>query len=72
MTTTPTLLTVAEFAATVRLHANKIRQKIRAGEITAVDVGPKKDGTSKRPVWRISETELHRFLAENTNTRGAA
>lgn len=58
--TRPTLLTTDEFANTVRLHPSKVRQRIRRGEIRAVNVG-----TEKRHIWRITEAELDRYLSAN-------
>jgi excisionase family DNA binding protein len=56
--TRPTLITTDEFAAVVRLDPSKVRQRIRRGEIKAVNVG-----TEKRHIWRITEAELDRYLS---------
>ena len=51
------LMKTEEFAAIVRLSPDKVRQRIRRGEIKANNVG-----TDKRRIYRISEAELERYL----------
>lgn len=56
----PRLLTTEEFARSVRLSPNTVRQRRRRGEISAVN-----KGTKRRPIWLFEESEVHRFIATN-------
>lgn len=51
------LMKTEEFAAIVQLSPDKVRQRIRRGEINASNLG-----TDKRRIYRISEAELERYL----------
>lgn len=61
MPPTPTaepVLTTEEFAQAVKLHIDKVRQRIRRGEIRAHDINRDKG----RPHYRIPASEVARFL----------
>lgn len=66
---TDRFLSAKEFAAILDLHESKIRQKIRLGEITAVNVStPTKGAKTRNPHWRIPVSELDRFVRKNSTT----
>jgi len=52
--------TSAELAEILKMHPQVITRKLQVGEISGYKLG--KD-------WRVSETQLHEFLARHSNQR---
>jgi hypothetical protein len=51
------LMTVAEFAARIKVHPRTAYDLVRARAVDVVDVG-----TGKRPAYRITEIALEKFI----------
>ncbi len=50
-------LTVEETAVRLSVHEQTVRRWLRSGQITGTSI-------NRRAGWRISESELNRFLSE--------
>jgi hypothetical protein len=57
------LLTIAGVAEALTASRDLVESLIRAGDLTAVDISPRRDDPRHRPAWRVRPEDLENFIA---------